>query len=85
VCQAYWKEKEHIIVAREEYIQNHQKNGGKRRIRPSMPRIYEEPVEETYTGVWSSIDRRERYERRSGITIVDEDNPIPDYIDPVTM
>jgi hypothetical protein len=89
VCGIYWKEKQHILVAREEYLRNHPKrsvSGSVKRERiPRAPRYYEEPIEETYTGVWSAIERRERYEKRSGVTIVDEDNPLPDYVDPVTM
>jgi hypothetical protein len=75
------------MIAREEYLRNHPKSDVKRsKKRDRVPHhYYEEPVEETYTGVWSTIERRERYEKRTGTIVIDVDNPIPNYSDPITM
>ena len=34
---------------------------------------------------WSAVNRHERYSKRSGGEYVDENNPIPGWIDPITL
>eukprot|EP00951_Prasinocladus_malaysianus_P025041 scaffold218271_cov51-Prasinocladus_malaysianus.AAC.1 len=35
---------------------------------------------------WSSVSRSERYKKRSGGCVTaDSDNPLPDFIDPITL
>ena len=34
---------------------------------------------------WSAVNRHERYRNRCGGTYVDEDNPLPGWMDPITM
>lgn len=34
---------------------------------------------------WSSVSRSERYKKRSGGELVDDDNPLPDFMDPITL
>lgn len=34
---------------------------------------------------WSAVNRHERYKNRCGGTYVDEDNPLPGWMDPITL
>ena len=82
VCDRYWNEKERILVAREEYLKNHPKTPSKEKDSPEHEN--DENVEENYNGAWSTIERGARYEKRTGSPMVDTENPLPEYTDPIT-
>jgi hypothetical protein len=46
--------------------------------------VEEEEEEAVYANRWSSVSRSERYKKRSG-DMLDEDNPLPDFMDPITL
>jgi hypothetical protein len=93
-CQMYWTEKEKILQARQEYEMSHPK--GERRSRKRKD-SYEEQIDlttedsfkENYTGIWSTIQRQERYINRLVSTgqeaSFEDDNPMADYQDPITL
>jgi len=101
ICQLYWKEKENILKARELYEvlhpRNEKKPKKKRRINSDTVRARQEldlnnedSFRDSYTGVWSTIQRQERYLKRlenSGekASYIEDENPLPDYSDPITL
>lgn len=92
LCVDYWKEKEHLIVAREAYERENPHTPSKRARSPSPSSdsdgiITAESFQDNYKGAWSCIERHSRYLKRNqmcGLVIMD-DNPMPDYMDPITM
>lgn len=101
ICQLYWKEKENILKARELYEvlhpRNEKKPKKKRRTNSDTVRAIQEldlnnedSFRDSYTGVWSTIQRQERYLKRlenSGekALYIEDENPLPDYSDPITL
>ena len=86
-CEAYWVEKENILHARQVYEARHPKpsrTGRNRQVREEDP---DDCL--TYAGAWSSIQRKERYRNRmlnQGHAVdVEDDNPMPEYVDPITL
>lgn len=101
LCQLYWKEKENILKARELYEVLHPRNEKKPkkkrrtnsdtvRARQELDLNNEDSFRDSYTGVWSTIQRQERYLKRlenSGekAHYIEDENPLPDYSDPITL
>jgi len=95
LCQNYWTEKENILKAREVYENLHpkkEKRPRKKRRNSSDLEVdlnNEENFRETYTGAWSTIQRKDRYLKRLETlgheAVIQEDNPMPHYEDPITM
>ena len=94
LCTMYWTEKEKILQARQEYEGSHPK--GERKIRKrrdscdeQIDLTTEDSFKESYSGAWSSIQRKERYINRLtnlGQEIsMEDDNPLPDLQDPITL
>jgi len=92
LCAEYWKEKEHLIQARITYEKTNQRTTRKRPRSPSSSSdsnaaITADSFQDNYKGAWSCIERHSRYLKRNqmcGLVIMD-DNPMPDYTDPITM
>ena len=93
-CTMYWTEKEKILQARQEYECSHPK--GERKIRKrrdsceeQIDLTTEDSFKESYSGVWSSIQRKERYINRlinlGQEVSMEDDNPLPDFQDPITL
>ncbi|OMJ68310.1 hypothetical protein SteCoe_34279 [Stentor coeruleus] len=94
MCHMYWTEKEKILEARKDYEVSHPK--GERKIRKrkdsfeeQVDLTTEESFKENYTGIWSTIQRKERYINRlvnMGQDVnYEDDNPMPDHQDPITL
>eukprot|EP00358_Blepharisma_japonicum_P000529 CAMPEP_0202951452 /NCGR_PEP_ID=MMETSP1395-20130829/31270_1 /ASSEMBLY_ACC=CAM_ASM_000871 /TAXON_ID=5961 /ORGANISM="Blepharisma japonicum, Strain Stock R1072" /LENGTH=278 /DNA_ID=CAMNT_0049658679 /DNA_START=293 /DNA_END=1126 /DNA_ORIENTATION=- len=92
-CDVYWAEKENILKARELYENVHPKSDKKCRKRRKEDeedvRLNEDDNKENYRGAWSAIQRNERYiqrcEKMGAEVLVESDNPLPEYQDPITL
>lgn len=93
-CEVYWKEKENILAARELYEANQpraeKKPKKKRKTEDEdLDLTCEATFREDYVGTWSSINRKERLvnrlEKLGKDPMVEDDNPIPHHMDPITL
>mmetsp|Transcript_11191 Transcript_11191/g.22029 ORF Transcript_11191/g.22029 Transcript_11191/m.22029 type:complete len:307 (+) Transcript_11191:1332-2252(+) len=91
VCCHYWAEKEVLIQKRAMYEKSHPRvDGVKRKRRSSCSESdcdysNESSFRDVYSGAWSVIDRHERYKKRSNGIVNQDDNPLPEYNDPITL
>lgn len=87
-CAEYWTEKEKILEARVLYEQSHPRSERKKKKRSRRDSDCSQQPDidmGEYTGAWSCIERQSRYLKRTQQTAVPDDNPLPDYTDPITL